>query len=122
MPPKKKLKETRSNTDIFLLGQPSPTPATMTKPLTNGDLVRYLHHRKYLEDNKSTSWENLFCCPLISGATEASCHTKGCKFKGGDDLLGRAENVQVGFGSLTRVFCHCMRSGKPKNTNTISER
>ena len=88
MPPKKKLKETRSNTDTFLLGQTSPTPATMTKPLTNGDLVRYLHHRKELEANKSTSWENLFCCPLISGTTEANCHTKGCKFKGGDDLCG----------------------------------
>jgi hypothetical protein len=36
--------------------------------------------------------------------------------------LGRAKNDQVGFASLTRVFCHSMRSGKPKNTKRISER
>ena len=39
-----------------------------------------------------------------------------------DLSLGRAKNDQVGFASLTRVFCHSMRSGKPKNTKRISER
>ena len=36
--------------------------------------------------------------------------------------LGRAKNDQLGFASLTRVFCHSMRSGKPKNTKRNSER
>ena len=89
MPPKKKQKDTRSNTDIFLLGQPSSTPITMTKPLTNGDLVRYLHHRKELDYNKNASWDSLFSCPLIRGGTnQASCHITGCQFKGGEDLCG----------------------------------
>jgi hypothetical protein len=45
MPPKKKLKDTRASTDVFLVGQPRSTPLTVTKPLTNGDMVRYLHWR-----------------------------------------------------------------------------
>jgi hypothetical protein len=31
-----------------------------------------------------------------------------------DMLVGLSKNVQVGFARLTRVFCHCVRSGKPK--------
>ena len=88
MPPKKKFRDTRANTEIFLLGQPSSTPATMTKPLTNADMVKYIHHRKELEGNKYASCVNLFCCSMMSGTAEASCHLKGCQSKGGDDLCG----------------------------------
>jgi hypothetical protein len=55
---------------------------TVTKPLTNGDMVRYLHWRKGLEDNKSTDWESLFCCPLMKGTNEASCSRNGCQSRG----------------------------------------
>ena len=90
MPPKKKLKETRASTEIFLLGQPSATPVSMTKPLTNGDMLRYLHYRKNMEENKSSSWESLSSCPLITGIAEASCSVKGCQVVGGEDLCGVA--------------------------------
>ena len=36
--------------------------------------------------------------------------------------LGRSKNTQVGFAILAQVFCHCIRSGKPKNTKRIAER
>ena len=84
MPPKKKLKETTASTEIFLLGQPSATPVSMTKPLTNGDMLRYLHYRKNME-KKSSSWESLSSCPLITGKAEAGCSVKGCQVVGGED-------------------------------------
>ena len=82
MPPKKKLKDTRASTDVFLVGQPRSTPMTVTKPLTNGDMVRYLHWRKGLEDNMSADWESLFCCPLKKGTSEANCFINGCQSRG----------------------------------------
>ena len=78
MPPKKKFKDTRSSSEVFLLGQPSPTPVTMTKPLTNGDMVRYMHYMKSLECNKSASWEMLSSCPQIKGTAEANCGSVWC--------------------------------------------
>ena len=88
MPPKKKFKDTRSSSEVFLLGQPSPTPVTMTKPLTNVDMVRYLQYMKSLECNKSASWEMLSSCPQIKGTAEANCGIKGYQFSGGEDLCG----------------------------------
>ena len=60
MPPKKKLKETRTSTEVSLVGQPSAIPLTVAKPLTNGDLIRYLHWRKGLEEHKSSDLDSLF--------------------------------------------------------------
>ena len=88
MPPKKKQKDTSFNTVIFFHGHLSSTPIKMTKHLSNGDLVRYLHHRKELDYNKNASWDSLFSCPLIRGTNQASCHITGCQFKGGEDQCG----------------------------------
>ena len=90
MPPKKKVNYTRASTEVFLLGQQSAIPNTITKPLTNGDVLRYLHLRKGLEANKSFSWDNLLSCPLTSGTNDASCQTKGCQTEGGEDMCGVA--------------------------------
>ena len=90
MPPKKKTKETRSDTDIFLVGQPKDKPSNMNKPLTNGDMVRYMHYRKNLDWNKSTNWDSLFSCALMSGTTSACCGSKGCRTGEGHDLCGVA--------------------------------
>lgn len=79
MPPKKKVRETRACTDIFLLGQPRSTPITVTKPLTRGDMVRYLHWSKEQTGNEGADWESLLSCPLLKGTSEASCFTKGCQ-------------------------------------------
>ena len=97
MPPKKKPKDTRVNTEVFLLGQPSDTPATVTKPLTNGDMLRYLHWRKGLDANKSADWETLFSCTLKSGTIEASCNLTGCFSKGdGNDICGVSFSKHTG--------------------------
>ena len=54
----------------------------MTKPLTKGDMVRYLHWVKDQAVNKSADWESLLSCPLMSGTNESSCYTKGCQTPG----------------------------------------
>ena len=73
MPPKKKVRDTRAGTDTFLLGQPRPTPITVTKPLTKGDMVRYVHWSKEQTVNKGADWESLLSCPLLKATSEASC-------------------------------------------------
>ena len=103
MPPKKKARETRSGTDIFLVGQPSEKPMNMNKPLTNGDMVRYLHYRKMLDMHKSTSWENLFSCTLVSGTGDACCSSKGCRAGEGQDLCGLAFVKYTGGWNVTGI-------------------
>ena len=121
MPPKKKLKETRSDTDIFLVGQPKDKPSSMTKPLTNGDMVRYMHYRKNLDWNKSTNWDNLFSCALMSGTTSASCSSKGCRTGEGQDLCGVAFARCTGRWDSTGIPLKSDRSLKIQISNLFKD-
>ena len=104
MPPKKKSRDTRAETEVFLLGQQGSRPLTITKPLTKGDLIRFLHWRKGLENNQSSSWDSLLSCPLVSGTVEASCKVKGCLSGGkGDDVCGVAFSKYYGGWSKTGI-------------------
>ena len=79
MPPKKKSKETRNSTEIFLVGQPRASPLCMSKPLTNGDFIRFLHYKKGLEQNKNIPWDKLISCARVGGTANINCDISGCK-------------------------------------------
>ena len=62
MPP---IKRTRLESEVFLLGQPQDKPRIMAKPLTNGDMLRYLHYRKNLDKSKAWDWETVCSSGLV---------------------------------------------------------
>ena len=121
MPPKKKIKETRSDTDIFLVGQPQDKPTNMNKPLTNGDMVKYMHYRRNLDQNKSTSWDNLFSCAMVSGAASACCNIKGCRTGDGQDLCGVAFARCTGRWDSTGIPLKSDKSLKNQISNLFKE-
>ena len=77
MPPKKKVENTRSSTDIFLVGQPRKLPCCRSKPLTNGDVLRYLFWMKGQDEFKSYEYDSLAGCPLIKGTCDSTCLKDG---------------------------------------------
>ena len=121
MPPKKKIKETRSDSNIFLVGGPSKTPLNLTKPLTNGDLVRYLHYLKNLDRNRNTSWDTLFSCALMSGTRSASCNTSGCKSGTEQDLCGIAYVKYTGCWIATGIPLKSDKAIKEQMSNLFKE-
>ena len=85
MPPKKKIRETRA--EIFLVGHPEDKPRSVSKPLTNGDMLRYLHYRKNLDNSKAWDWDTVSSCAMGSG-TRTACCSKDCRAEGSKSLCG----------------------------------
>ena len=85
MPPKKKIRETRA--EIFLVGHPEDKPRSVSMPLTNGDMLRYLHYRKNLDNSKAWDWDTVSSCAMGSG-TRTACCSKDCRAEGSKSLCG----------------------------------